>query len=227
MRNNLLSSAVPDGYIRREWIFTYLSMKKKSLFSFAVLLVVTSANSWSLLQAQDTAGRNARGSGSVLYSENFNGYRNGTLPQGWWTEGGQSVSVENGHLLVNADPKAKRGAGYVATVWLKKQFSGNIQIQFDARVVSSSIDTNNINFFLYFTQPGKDETLYSTRNLRLDGEYDHYYDLNGYIFTFVNPPNSKTNLTRFRLRRCPGFELLDQKFAHHSRQGETYHITIT
>ena len=29
------------------------------------------------------------------------------------------------------------------------------------------------------------------------------------------------------MRRCPGFELIDQRITYNSRQGETYHITIT
>jgi hypothetical protein len=165
--------------------------------------------------------------GKLLYSENFNSDKNGTLPPGWWTEGGQAVYVENGHLRVNADPALLKGPGYVATVWLKKEFSGDIQIQFDAHVISSTIDTNNINFFLYFTDPDKGKTLYGTRNLRLDGLYGRYFGLNGYIFTFLRPPGAKTDTARFRLHRCPGFELIAEKFASHSRVGETYHITIT
>lgn len=203
-------------------------MKKKFLLGFAMLFAIGSAYSWGHGQARKTGPRNTRssGSGSILYSENFNGYQDGRLPSGWWVEGGQSVYVEHGHLMVNADPQLKKGPGYVATVWLKKRFFGNVQIQFDAHVVSSTIDTNNINFFLYYTQPAKGSTMYDTRNLRLDGIYDRYYDLNGYIFTFLKVPGTKGDRARFRLHRCPGFELIDQSFAFHSRKGETYHITI-
>jgi len=199
-----------------------------------VLLMVTVMCSWGPVQAEKTAAQNMRSNrkGKLLYTENFNNYKNGTLPPGWWVEGGQSVYIDKGHLKINANPTAKKGPGYVATVWLNKEFSGNIQIQFDARVVSSNDDANNINFFLYYTHPGMGATLYGTRNLRLDGLYSHYYDLNGYIFTFVNdtfvnPANPRKNQARFRMRRCPGFELIDQHITYNSRQGETYHITIT
>lgn len=176
--------------------------------------------------AQNGSAQNvSQKNGKILYSENFNDYKNGTLPPGWWVEGAQSVSVENGRLLVKADPKDQNGPGHVATVWLNKEFSGNIQIDFDAHVVSSSSDVNNINFFLYFTHPGN-ETLYGTRNLRPNGSYRRYFDLNGYIFTFLRD-DPKKDVARFRLRRCPGFELMTEKFAYHNRQGETYHITIT
>jgi hypothetical protein len=140
-------------------------------------------------------------------------------------EGGESVSVKDGHLLVNADPKMANAPGHVATVWLKKEFSGNIQIDFDAHVVSSSTDVNNINFFLYFIHPGN-TTLYDTRDLRANGSYRSYFDLNGYIFTFLKD-DPKKDVARFRLHRCPGFELIAQNFAYHNRQRETYHVTIT
>jgi hypothetical protein len=201
-----------------------MKAKKMSSFTLAVLLTVILACSWGHAQARETSGQSVQNNGSLLYSENFNSYENGTLPPGWWVEGGQSVYVEDGHLRINADPKRKKGPGYVATVWYKKKFSGNVRIQFDARVVSSTIKANNINFFLYFTHPGKDSTMYGTRNLRLDGLYSHYHNLNGYIFTFLR---AKKNQARFRLRRCPGFEMIDENLAYHNRQGETYHITVT
>jgi hypothetical protein len=202
------------------------AVKKQLILRFAVLPVV--ALTCSCVQGQAIFGQSGtQNTEKVLYSENFNNYKDGTLPPDWWVEGGQSVYVENGHLRVNADPKLTKGPGYVATVWLNKEFSGDIQIQFDAHVISSTIDTNNINFFLYFNDPEKGRTLSGTRNLRLDGLYDHYFSLNGYIFTFLRPPHAKTDLARFRLHRCPGFELMAQKFASHSRPGETYQITIT
>lgn len=201
--------------------------KKRSILAFAMLCMIVPICSQPRVQAQTFPRKNRiQDHGRVLYSENFNNYKDGTLPPDWWVEGGQSVYVENGHLRVNADPKLTKGPGYVATVWLKQQFSGNIQIQFDAHVISSTIDTNNINFFLYFSDPDTEKTLYGTRNLRLDGLYDRYFDLNGYIFTFLKPPGARSDLARFRLRRCPGFELVAQRFAGHSRPGKTYRIAI-
>jgi hypothetical protein len=201
-------------------------MSSQSFFRSAVLLGLGTILSLGYGLAQNRSTQSAsRNRAKILYSENFNSDKNGVLPSGWWVEGGQSVYVENGRLLVNADPKAGNGPGHVATVWLKKEFSGNIQIDFDAHVVSSSSDVNNINFFLYFTHPGN-ETLYGTRNLRSNGSYRSYFDLNGYIFTYLKD-DPKKDVARFRLRRCPGFELMTEKFAYHNRQGETYHLTIT
>ena len=69
-------------------------------------------------------------------------------------------------------------------------------------------------------------TLYDTLNLRKDGNYHSYFDLNGYIFTFLRD-DPKKDLARFRVHRCPGFELVAQKFAFQSRKGVTYRVTIT
>lgn len=203
-----------------------VSMKMRFSLGLAVLLAAGAIHPWGYGLAQRTSSQSATRRGdALLYSQNFNSYKNGTLPPGWWVEGGESVYVQNGHLLVNADPKAKNGPGHVATVWLRKEFSGNIQVDFDAHVVSSSTDVNNINFFLYFTHPGN-EALYDTRKQRTDGSYRSYFNLNGYIFTYLKDDPTK-DVARFRLHRCPGFELIAQKFAFHNRQGETYHITIT
>lgn len=201
---------------------------------FVAFLIATAMNFPGSAFSQGKGSQRAETNeqGALLYAANFNNDKNGTLPPGWWVEGGQSVYVENGHLRVNANSKEMKGPGYVATVWLNKEFSGNIQVSFDARVIASNGEANNINFFLYYTHPGKDSTLYGTRNLRLDGLYKHYHNLNGYIFTdvndtFVNPANPKKNMARFRMRRCPGFELIDQKVAYNSLVGKTYHVTIT
>jgi hypothetical protein len=68
--------------------------------------------------------------------------------------------------------------------------------------------------------------MYETRNFRLDGMYIHYHNLNGYIFTFLKAPDDKDH-ARFRLRRCPGFEVIDEDFAYQNHKGKTYHIAIT
>lgn len=176
------------------------------------------------LRAQAVAAQNGE---TVLYSEDFDSYEDGELPSGWWAEGGQAVYVQDGRLLIESDPETERAPGHAATVWNQQSFSGDVQVTFDAHVVASTIAANNINFFLHYTHPGADSTIAGTRNLRLDGMYGHYHDLNGYIFTFLNMRRTEKDEARFRMRRCPGFELIDENFAYHNRQGETYHVTIT
>jgi hypothetical protein len=164
----------------------------------------------------------------VLLSENFDSYEDGERPSGWWMEGGEDYFVENGRLHIKSDPSTERAPGYVATVWNEKKFSGDVRVEFDAHVTASSLDVNNINFFLLYSHPAPDSTLYETRNTRADGGYGYYHELNGYIFTFVQSDESdESNNARFRMRRCPGFELIDENHAFESRPGKTYHVSIT
>lgn len=199
-----------------------MKIRKQLYKSFYFVLVVTLICFTIQVKAQ-----RVKKNETVIFTENFNSYKEGELPSGWWVEGGQAVFVQNGHLLVKADPEKKHGSGYVATVWYHRQFSGDIRIQFDAHVVSSTIDANNINFFLFYSNPSESATMYSTRNLRLDGSYNHYKNLNGYIFTYLNASGDNTGKARFRMRRCPGFELIDENFAYQNSKGKTYHITVT
>ncbi len=163
---------------------------------------------------------------TVLYQEDFDDYEEGTRPADWWVEGGESVEVQDGRLLIKSDPAQERAPGYVATVWNREGFSGDLRIEFDAQVVASSMDVNNINFFLNYSHPSPDSTLYETRQSRADASYAYYHELNGYIFTFVKSGQREENQARFRMRRCPGFELIDENHAFNSEQGRTYHITI-
>jgi len=162
---------------------------------------------------------------NVLFNEDF---ESGKLSNDWWVEGGEKVWVENGRLRIKADPPEKNGEGYVCTVWNKTTLSGDVQVDFDAHVISSSNEANNINFFLFYSDPtGK--PLYETRDTRADGGYKHYHNLNGYIFTFLNAGRQIEGdaRARIRMRRCPGFELLTETYDYHCRQGVTYHVTIT
>lgn len=189
------------------------------------LLVASSACTSG--RSQNEAEAPEQDSKAVLYAEDFDSYEDGELPHGWWLEGGEAVYIEDGRLVIKADPETERAPGHAATVWNKNQFSGNVQVEFDVHVVASSINVNNINFFLHYTHPGGNSTLYETRNFRLDGMYDHYHDLNGYIFTFVNTRRTEKDEARFRMRHCPGFGLMNENYAYHCHKGQTYHVTIT
>jgi hypothetical protein len=162
---------------------------------------------------------------NVLFHADF---ESNELPNDWWIEGGEKVWVEDGRLYIKADPPEKNGNGYVCTVWNKTAIAGDVQVDFDAHVISSTLEANNINFFLFYADPtGK--PLYETRETRTDGGYKHYHHLNGYIFTFLNAGRQTEGdeRARIRMRRCPGFELLTETYDYHCRQGVTYHVTIT
>ncbi len=163
----------------------------------------------------------------ILFFEDFE-QAGSEVPNGWWVEGGEKVWVEDGHLRVKSDPPEKGAPGYVCTVWHETPISGDVQVDFDAHVVSSTLDVNNINFFLFYTHPSG-KSLYETREARENGAYSHYHDLNGYIFTFLNDTHNdlEEDRARIRMRRCPGFTLLTETYDSHCRQGITYHVTIT
>ena len=171
----------------------------------------------------------AKTASRVVYAEDFEGDDAAErFARDWWVEGGEKVSVQNGRLRVEADPKRKGHPGYVCTVWNRKTFSGDVRVEFEAHVLSSSLGVNNINFFLCYSDPNG-KPLYDTRKSRASGAYPLYHKLNGYIFTFLaarrKPGAEKTG--RFRMRRCPGFKLITEKFDYHCRKGVTYRVAIT
>ena len=139
--------------------------------------------------------------------------------------------VQDGRLHVKADPP-EPGDGYVCTVWCKTPVHGDVRVEFDAHVVHSHIDANNVNFFLLYSDPAG-KPLYGTRGDRPSAGYKLYHGLNGYIFTFLNDlkrqggthPDGSTK-ARLRARRCPGFNLLSECFDYHCQRGRTYHVTI-
>lgn len=181
--------------------------------------------------AVSPAGGDDRGmSGRLLFFDDFSkDMRN------WWVEGGEKVWIEDHRLHVKADgPKETQAqGGHVATVWCKQQFPGNVKVEFDAHVIESRIDANNINFFLCYSDPSG-KPLCETREARADAAYKKYHDLNGYIFTFLKDfkseggahPDGSTK-ARLRMRRCPGFRLMTETFGGHCEEDVTYHVTIT
>ncbi len=153
----------------------------------------------------------------ILYEETFDS-EDGSLPEGWWSEG-NPASIQNNRLYVDANQEGYRRA----TVWLTRTFKGNLQIKYDVQFVASSDKANNNNFFFLFSYPGGN-TIRETRKQREDGNYPKYHDLNGYIFTHVR---NNEDHARFRFRDCPGFHLLAEKISKKSEFGKTYHIMIT
>jgi hypothetical protein len=171
--------------------------------------------------------------GELLYSEHFSDYAEGAgPPEDWWVEGGERVWIDRGRLRVKANPLDQKGSKHVCTVWNKRIFPGDLEVSFRTCVLDSTIEANNINFFLYYANPEGGQ-LYNTRDLRQDGAYSHYHDLNGYIFTFLNDREGEAGTgedgrrsARFRMRRCPGFELLTETFDYHCQRDVVYNVSI-
>jgi hypothetical protein len=151
----------------------------------------------------------------------------------WWVEGGERVWVEDGRLHVKADPEDENDPRYVATVWCRTPIAGDVRIEMKAHVIDSTVGANNINIFFFYSDPGG-EPLFDTREDRADAAYRYYHDLDGYIVTFLSDRQEEMGVTeaghpnaRFRLRRCPGFNLVDESYHPMGvLAGRTYDLTI-
>jgi uncharacterized protein DUF6250 len=173
---------------------------------------------------------NIKAGDKIMFKDNFaEGMSN------WWVEGGQSVKVDDGKLYVKANPKIFNRAknGGVCTVWCKRKISGNIQIDFDVCVIDSEIKANNINIFMFYSDP-TGESLEKSAHTRKLADYPLYHQLNGYIFTYLNDFKHESRLNtdgsskaRFRIRRCPGFKLINETFDYHAKKNRVYHVTIS
>jgi len=190
-------------------------MKTKGIFFIALLLALgISCHQFSTVPTE-----------KVFFHENFDSSVDSSiLPASFWHEGSNAVRIENGHLRADANLD-NNGEDYdVSTVWLNKTFTGDLRVEFDAHVLASDGDKNNINFFFLFSDPSG-APLSQTKDGRTDGKYGKYHKLNGYIFTFL--ANGNPDKARFRFRDDPGFNLLQENFAYECKQHKTYHITIT
>lgn len=189
---------------------------KELLFGFAVLLAALT------LSCQQEAMIDFE---PVLFDEDFDAYPDGPeLPDGWWREGSKAVSIENGRLRADANLDGSGENYETSTIWLDRQFRGDIRVEFDARVLASEGDKNNINFFFLFSDPSG-RALFDSRSARADAKYAKYHELNGYVFTFL--ANGNPNEARFRMRDDPGFNLLLENNAYECRRDKTYHIAVT
>ena len=84
----------------------------------------------------------------VLFAEDFDTYPDGPdLPGRWWQEGSRAVSIENGRLRADANLDGNGEDHETSTIWLDRQFRGDIKVEFDAHVLVSEGDKNNINIF--------------------------------------------------------------------------------
>lgn len=155
--------------------------------------------------------------GKIILRESFN-YPDGKLPASWWSEG-CSASIKKNRLFVDADTASYRSS----TIWLDLNLSGDVQIDFDVRIVSSSDTANNINCFFMYSHPDGNHLRNSFED-RISAEYKMYHNLNGYIFTAV--ANGDEQNARFRFRDNPGFNILAENFTGELKIGKRYHIRI-
>ncbi len=129
---------------------------------------------------------------------------------GWPDEGAGSVRLEEGTLVVDSPD-----GGH--TVFFGEELPADILVRFVCRVVPSG-GNNNINLISHCRpeHPGEFPVV-------ADGAYKGYHALPGYIVTFVNDGESSG---RTRLRRNPGFELIQEARETASEAGRDYDIVF-
>lgn len=152
-----------------------------------------------------------------MINETFS-YPDGPVPDQFWSEGCQGV-IRDGRLFIDADTIAPRAS----SVWLNRELTGNISIEFDVYLVSSADDANNINLFFMYSNPSG-TPLKETAHQRRDGLYRRYHELQGYIVT--NVTNGDSASIRYRFRKNPGFRLLKQAHSARNNRKQKIHITI-
>lgn len=153
----------------------------------------------------------------VLLNETFS-YPDGPVPGYFWSEGCPAV-IKHGRLFIDADTAGRRAA----SVWLDKELKGDLSIEFDVYLVSSSDDANNINlFFMYGDPSGK--PLRQSAQQREDGLYKRYHSLKGYIIT--NVTNGDTSEIRYRFRKNPGFKLVTETHGSRKNRKQPIHIKL-
>ena len=160
-----------------------------------------------------------------LYSDHFDLFDN------YWVEGGEAAWVADNRIYQKANPDDGVVEGGVSTIWCRTPFPADVEIRVKACVLASEVGANNINLFMsYAAREGA--TLEGTRHERADGDYAHYHDLEGYIFTFLRDWQSTGIIAgadlpaRYRIRRCPGFQLLAEKHEGLCEQGKVYDLRV-
>lgn len=131
-----------------------------------------------------------------------------------------SVYIEKNKLFLD---DTQHGTGL--TCWLKKEFTGDLEISFDACAVEPCF-ASNINFFFY-AKPIQGASL---DLLNFTGSYAQYHEkAQMYIVTqtgdFENV-RGKSNIGYSRLRKDPGFELINETYDIKTVLNELYRFYI-
>jgi hypothetical protein len=144
----------------------------------------------------------------------------------FWCEGSPDVKVENGSLFIRTALERDERYSFISSVFCRKQFKGDILVEFDARSIHPG-SHRNFNFFIHTAMTdGRD--LYETRKERT-GDYPEYHVMNNYLFTFLPDKaevagKGEIELARWRFRRDPGFQLMKEVRFGVIEQNRWYHF---
>lgn len=162
----------------------------------------------------------------LVFEENFS-----KDLEDWWVEGDLKVWVNDNKIFVESD-KPGQNSGASGTVWCKKKNPKNFMVTYKACVLQSSLGANNINLFFCYNHPS-DNDLFETKEERATGAYALYHDLNGYIITYLNDYSADAGCyedgstkARIRMRRCPGFQLVNEDYTYHCHQNRVYDFKL-
>jgi hypothetical protein len=146
-----------------------------------------------------------------------------TFEQGlgnWLAEGDATIGVNQGWL----DVDARFGDVGAVTIWCKKEFSGPQVVEYDVRLMASTIQSN-INIFLLASMP-EGPSLLETSDTH-NGSYSQYHVFPNYLITVLNGthPQGKRTMLRLRMRQNPGFRLIEEGWFEPLLFGKVYHIS--
>lgn len=123
----------------------------------------------------------------------------------WVLEGGKSMSVAGGKLVLESDPAKKSDAGKSnnhLVCWLKKELPANFLIEF---TVKPQDRKDGLNIVFFNTRGVKGESIFDPSLKPRDGTYRQYHssDLNAYHISYWAAGRGTANL-----RKSAGFKLV-------------------
>ncbi|MHC4914087.1 MAG: DUF6250 domain-containing protein [Planctomycetota bacterium] len=140
-------------------------------------------------------------------------------PDDWFQEGLAEIEVRDGGFYVDAM------AGGYSAFW-KKPLPANMLACYTCRVLPSEDSWHNINIISHCRPkvPGEWPIVEG-------GKYKGYRELDNYIVTFLKSSDEERAAGdgctgRQRLRRNPGFQLVDEKLVHPSEPEVDYLVTF-
>jgi len=134
----------------------------------------------------------------------------------WLPEGTAEIKRIRGKMQVDARNE-------MVTIWCKKEFNGPQLVEYDVRLMSTSIESN-INMFLFAGKPDAKGILATTDER--NGVYNQYHHFPNYLITILNGTSPvKREQLRIRMRLNPGFELVEEQWYEPLMFGKVYHVS--
>lgn len=135
----------------------------------------------------------------------------------WQAEGDAKTGVNEGWLEVDATA----GKVKAATIWCRREFTGDQLVEYDFRLASGSVQSN-VNMFLLASRQGGFLESGGAR----DGSYGQYHEFPNYLITLLNGTENldRRERLRLRMRLNPGFRLDDERWYEPLAFGRVYHL---